>query len=159
MEVSGQLYSLGALFPRKEPSVPIGKEARWAPEPVWTRWQREKDLSACRGSKSDSPARSLVTILTELPELQIIFLGFICLKLIHGECERYQWIHGNWASIEVGGSSSVKECCVQGNSDMTTTRRKKRKGRNRWKRMTERKIKTKKRAERRRKGYKVEVMI
>jgi hypothetical protein len=38
MEVSGQLHALVALPTGKEPLVPIGKEAGWAPEPVWTRW-------------------------------------------------------------------------------------------------------------------------
>jgi hypothetical protein len=36
MEVSGQLHTLAALPPGKEPSVPLGYEAGWAPEPVWT---------------------------------------------------------------------------------------------------------------------------
>jgi hypothetical protein len=31
-----------ALPPGKELLVPIGRKARWAPEPVWTRWRREK---------------------------------------------------------------------------------------------------------------------
>jgi hypothetical protein len=26
----------------EEPSVPIGQEAGWAPESIWTQWQREK---------------------------------------------------------------------------------------------------------------------
>jgi hypothetical protein len=42
MEVSGQLHSPAALPPGKEPLVPIGYEAGWAPEPFWTRWRREK---------------------------------------------------------------------------------------------------------------------
>jgi hypothetical protein len=35
MEVSGQLNPLG-----KEPPVPIGYEAGWDPEPVWTTWRK-----------------------------------------------------------------------------------------------------------------------
>jgi hypothetical protein len=42
MEVSEQLHSQAALPPRKEHPVFIRYEAGWAPEPVWTRWQREK---------------------------------------------------------------------------------------------------------------------
>jgi len=38
MEVSGQLHASPALFPGKEPLVPVGYEAGWAPELVWTRW-------------------------------------------------------------------------------------------------------------------------
>jgi hypothetical protein len=34
MEVSGQLHDPAALPPGKEPPVPIGKEAGWAPEPT-----------------------------------------------------------------------------------------------------------------------------
>jgi hypothetical protein len=42
MEVSGQFHDPAALPPRKEPLVPIGYEARWAPELFWTGWLREK---------------------------------------------------------------------------------------------------------------------
>jgi len=42
MEVSGQLHAPAALPPGKEPSVPIGYEAGWTPEPFWTRWWKEK---------------------------------------------------------------------------------------------------------------------
>jgi len=37
MEVSGQLQTPTALLPGKELLVSTGKEAGWAPEPVWTR--------------------------------------------------------------------------------------------------------------------------
>jgi hypothetical protein len=42
MEVSGQLHAPAALPPGKEPLVPIGWEAGWAPESVRTRYRREK---------------------------------------------------------------------------------------------------------------------
>jgi hypothetical protein len=42
MEVSGQLHAPAALSSGKGAMVPIGQEAGWAPEPVWTRWWREK---------------------------------------------------------------------------------------------------------------------
>jgi hypothetical protein len=42
MEMSGQLHTLATLYPGKEPLVPIGYEAGWAPEPFWMRWWREK---------------------------------------------------------------------------------------------------------------------
>jgi hypothetical protein len=41
LEVTGQLHAPAALPPGKEPPVTIGKEAGWAPEPVWTTWRRE----------------------------------------------------------------------------------------------------------------------
>jgi hypothetical protein len=46
VEMSGQLHAAVALPLRKEPPVPIGKEAGWAPEPVWTLWSREKPLTS-----------------------------------------------------------------------------------------------------------------
>jgi hypothetical protein len=42
MEVSGRLHTPAILLPGKEPLVPTGQEVRWAPEPFWTRWWREK---------------------------------------------------------------------------------------------------------------------
>jgi hypothetical protein len=36
----GQLDSPAALFLGKEPPVANGKEAVWAPEPVWTTWRK-----------------------------------------------------------------------------------------------------------------------
>jgi hypothetical protein len=56
MEVSGQLHDPAALPPEKEPLVPIGKEAGWAPEPFWTRWWREK-FPAPAGNQTLGPAR------------------------------------------------------------------------------------------------------
>jgi hypothetical protein len=42
MEVSGQLHASAALPPGKEPLMTIEQEAAWAPEPLWTRFRREK---------------------------------------------------------------------------------------------------------------------
>jgi hypothetical protein len=36
MEVSGQLHTPTALPLGKESPLPIGREAGWTPEPVWT---------------------------------------------------------------------------------------------------------------------------
>jgi hypothetical protein len=60
MEVSGHLHAPASLPPRKEPLVPIGKEAGWAPEPFWTRWWREKfpALAGNRTLEPHRPARS-----------------------------------------------------------------------------------------------------
>jgi hypothetical protein len=45
MGVSGQHHALAALYPReKDAPAPIGQEAGWAPEPVWT--QRLDDKSS-----------------------------------------------------------------------------------------------------------------
>jgi hypothetical protein len=45
MEVSGQLRASVALPQGKEPSVTVGWEAGWAPEPVWTLWSTEESLT------------------------------------------------------------------------------------------------------------------
>jgi len=42
MEVGGQLHAPVALPRGKEPLVPLGWEAGWAPEPFWMQWWREK---------------------------------------------------------------------------------------------------------------------
>jgi hypothetical protein len=43
MGVSGQRHAPATLYPRgKNPRVPIGYEAGWAPEPVWTQGLEEK---------------------------------------------------------------------------------------------------------------------
>jgi hypothetical protein len=47
----------GRFTPVKEPLVPIGYEARWAPEPVWTRCWREK-FSAPAGNRTLEPRAS-----------------------------------------------------------------------------------------------------
>jgi hypothetical protein len=44
-----------ALPPGKGPPVPIGQEAGWAPEPVWTQRLEEKSFRLCRGSNFDRP--------------------------------------------------------------------------------------------------------
>jgi hypothetical protein len=41
MKMSGQLHVPAALLPEKEPKVPNGQEAGWAPESVRTRWREE----------------------------------------------------------------------------------------------------------------------
>jgi hypothetical protein len=56
MGESGQRHVPAALYPRgKDPPVPIGQEAGWAPEPVWTQRLEEKSFRLCLGSKLDRP--------------------------------------------------------------------------------------------------------
>jgi hypothetical protein len=47
-----------ALPQGKGPPVPIGQEAGWAPEPVWTQ-AREKALSPLPGIETELPCRSV----------------------------------------------------------------------------------------------------
>jgi hypothetical protein len=47
MGVSSQHHAPAALYPLgKEPPVPIGQEAGWAPEPVWTQGLEEKSSAS-----------------------------------------------------------------------------------------------------------------
>jgi len=70
MEVSGQLHSMAALSPGKEPSALIRQEVGWATESVWTRWW-SKIPAPCRDTNPGRPARSLVTMLTDLSRLSL----------------------------------------------------------------------------------------
>jgi hypothetical protein len=58
MEVSGQLHGPAALPAGKEPLVHIGYEPEWIPEPIWTRWWREKFPSPAGIRTPDHQARS-----------------------------------------------------------------------------------------------------
>jgi hypothetical protein len=49
-----------ALAPVKGPPVPIGQEAGWAPEPVWTQKIEEKCFYFCSGSNLDRPVVQFV---------------------------------------------------------------------------------------------------
>jgi hypothetical protein len=46
MEVSGQLYAPAALAPGKEPLVPIGQEAKWAPD-LLTKYTLTFSITRC----------------------------------------------------------------------------------------------------------------
>jgi hypothetical protein len=45
VEISGQLHAPATLAPGKEMLAPIGEEAGWTPEPVWTTLRSEKSSS------------------------------------------------------------------------------------------------------------------
>ena len=61
MDVSGQVHALADLPSVKEPPVPIGYEAGWAPQPVCTHWTKAKSLPP-----SSCPAHALDTTPTTL---------------------------------------------------------------------------------------------
>jgi hypothetical protein len=67
MEVNDQLHAPAALFPWKEPPVPIVQEAALAPEPVWMLWSREKCLAP---AGNPTPAAQPVAIQTEVSWLK-----------------------------------------------------------------------------------------
>jgi hypothetical protein len=65
-------HSPAALYPRgKEPPVPIGQKAGWAPEPVWTQRIEKKSFASTGDRMPVARSSSLQpdTILTELPRL------------------------------------------------------------------------------------------
>jgi hypothetical protein len=62
----GVVIQSHALPPGKEFPVPIGQEARRAPEPVWKRWRREKFPAPTGNRTPDRPAHKPVAIPTEL---------------------------------------------------------------------------------------------
>jgi hypothetical protein len=68
MEVSDQLHALAILTPGKEFRVPIGYEDKWAPEPVWALWSKEKFLAGNRtlAVQSDTIPTELSRPLLEL---------------------------------------------------------------------------------------------
>jgi hypothetical protein len=51
--MSGQIHDPAVLPLEKELPVPIGYEAEWTPEPVWTTWRRENSW-LYRNSNSNS---------------------------------------------------------------------------------------------------------
>jgi hypothetical protein len=71
MEVSGQLHTPVALPLGKESPVSIGQEAEWVPQPVWTRWRREK-IPAPSENNPSHPALGLVTITTEVSHSDLL---------------------------------------------------------------------------------------
>jgi hypothetical protein len=50
MEARGQLNVSDAFTPEKELPVPVGEEAGWASDSVWTQWGRERFIFPCRES-------------------------------------------------------------------------------------------------------------
>jgi hypothetical protein len=62
MGVSGQCHAPAG----KGRLVPIGQEAGWAPEPVWTQRLEEKSSCLCRGSNLARPViQSVVRYYTD----------------------------------------------------------------------------------------------
>ena len=64
MEVSGELHFMGALH--------WGKEAAWAPQPVWTFWKREKSVASAGIQTPDRAAGNLVAVLTAVSQFDVL---------------------------------------------------------------------------------------
>jgi len=47
VEVSGQQH-VPAFYPGERTLVPTGQQARWASQPIWTIWKRNKYLALAR---------------------------------------------------------------------------------------------------------------
>jgi hypothetical protein len=68
--VSGQRHAPAALLPPgKVTPVPIGREAGWAPEPVWTQRIEEKSFAPARDRTPIARSSNPYTILPELTRL------------------------------------------------------------------------------------------
>jgi hypothetical protein len=52
MEMNDQLHAPGRFTLGEEQPIPIGQEASWAPEPVWTLWRRQKSVTPT-GNKTE----------------------------------------------------------------------------------------------------------
>jgi hypothetical protein len=82
MGVSGQRHASAALLPPgKVPPVPIGHEAGWAPEPVWTQRIEEKILCPRRGSNPDRQVVQPVVyiIYAVIKKYRIYMYIYICI--------------------------------------------------------------------------------
>jgi hypothetical protein len=69
-----------ALPPRKEPLVTNGQEVEWAPEPVWTRWWREK-FPAPAGARTpiiQPVAQRYTTELSRAPHMCVCVCVCVC---------------------------------------------------------------------------------
>jgi hypothetical protein len=89
--MSGQFYATATLPRGKTPTVPIEKEAGWAPEPVWTTWRRENSWSY-QDSKSDisvvQPVASRYTDYAIPATIETVKYLKILLKYPRGEAEK-----------------------------------------------------------------------
>jgi hypothetical protein len=111
------------LYPRgKSPRVPIGQEAGWTPERVWTPWKREKSLASA-GNRTPIPQPSslaFVGISTELFRLLCVVIGSwkICnfwkdhcseeCKSTSLSCEIYIWLWVWLGLLKNHGARHVK---------------------------------------------------
>jgi hypothetical protein len=64
----------------KEPSIPVGWEAGWALEPVWTRWRRSK-LPAHTGNRTPVASRYTEWATSALESITLTDYFFSCLHL------------------------------------------------------------------------------
>jgi hypothetical protein len=72
----------------KEPPVPIGLEAVWAPEPVWTTWRRDK---SCPYLDSPSDPSAVQHIANRCADWGVKF-GFSALSVFQYGCGESIWI-------------------------------------------------------------------
>jgi hypothetical protein len=97
MHVSGQLHVPAPLPPGKEPPVPIGLEAGWAPEPVWTTRGRENP-SPCRKSKPGLPSHRSSLCRLSYPGFDLGVGG--------GIISNFKWVVRIWAEFDWFSSRS-----------------------------------------------------
>jgi hypothetical protein len=91
MGVNGQHHAPAALYPPgKEPPVPIGQEAGWAPEPAWTHRLEEKS-SASVGDRTPV-IQSVVSHYTDWAT-PAPHIGMCMYTYIHTHARTHTYIH------------------------------------------------------------------
>jgi hypothetical protein len=72
--------ALGQLYPIREarPPISVWYEAGWAPEPVWTRWRRERSMLRIESLITEL---AVSHFLTELSRLILYLLDTVCVCL------------------------------------------------------------------------------
>jgi hypothetical protein len=101
MEVNGQLHAPAALPSGNEPLIPIGQEAGWAPESVWTQWGREK-FPGFKPLIIQPIAQHYTTELSQLLVLQMCDLCMINVNRVWNEKQ------GSFISLKIEVSSLTK---------------------------------------------------
>jgi hypothetical protein len=63
--IFGSIMASAALSQVESASLPIEKEAKWAPKQLWVRWRKTKSPPGVKPRPSGLPAGSLCTVLTD----------------------------------------------------------------------------------------------
>jgi hypothetical protein len=105
MGVSGQRHA-----PGKGPPVPIGQEAGWAPEPVWTQRTKEKSFAPA-GDRTPIARSSRGLSSSELTTDQSATEEFACTLLIVGKgtVKHHPMSAGTNPSFRLRGNTRERE--------------------------------------------------
>jgi hypothetical protein len=135
MEMNGQIHDPAALPPQNGPPLPIDSEARWAPEPAWTRWW-EEEFTATAGTRNpDHQARSLALCRTKeairhleqllncrhLTRSQSLHDGRLQSSWTHLITPNRNFVEVRWRSLF--RSTSLSKRCTYYNAPLTSRKR------------------------------------